>query len=161
MSRFGAFRRLFGRGRGQEEREGYGPYEREQSEGERSEGEQSGQAEFEHADPGHPESDLPESGDRGDLERAVQQGRMAEMLHRREVLRAEAERIVDRRLDPVRDAAPWNTATFGTLTAASAASAAVLLTTGFTWWFLLPAGLGVVCLLLTVQAVRRLRGRTG
>ncbi|MFG2297607.1 hypothetical protein [Streptomyces sp. NPDC048603] len=133
MSRFEVLRRLLRRGRGREESVGRVPDERERA----------------------------ESDDPDDNELAAQQDRLAGMLYRREALRAEAERVVDRRLDLRRDAAPWNAATFGTLTAASAASAVTLVLTGFTWWFLLPVGLGVLSLLQTVQAVRRLRGHDG
>lgn len=99
----------------------------------------------------------PSSEDPEEIERAAQRRRLAQMLEARADWHDEAARIVDRRLALARDAASWNVATFGTLTLASAAAVATLVLTGFTWWFLLPAVLGVITLWLTVQAVRRLR----
>ncbi|MFE4173133.1 hypothetical protein ACFRR7_13930 [Streptomyces sp. NPDC056909] len=73
-------------------------------------------------------------------------------------LEGEASRILDDRLDLAREAAPWNVATFGTLTVASVATAAVLALTGLTWWIAAPLALAAVCLRFVMTAVRELRG---
>ncbi|CAM5517019.1 hypothetical protein SAVIM338S_03877 [Streptomyces avidinii] len=77
----------------------------------------------------------------------------------RERMAEEASDLLDRRLDLTRDAAPWNVATFATLTAASAAVGATVALTGpAPWWMTLaPWILAAAFLGLTAVAVRQLR----
>lgn len=77
----------------------------------------------------------------------------------RERMAEEASDLLDRRLDLTRDAAPWNVATFATLTAGSAAVGTTVALTGpAPWWMsLVPWSLAATFLCLTAVAVRQLR----
>lgn len=84
-------------------------------------------------------------------------GAYRESQVRRTALRQEASRILDDRLNLTKEAAPWNIASYGTLTVTATAAAITLALTGFMWWTALPAATAMTCLWLLTVSFRQMR----